>query len=200
MKKQIPVILAAALFLGGCNIGTSSTPQASSESVVLYVDGMEYVETKKGTPEKYYALSYDYLGGETVMPIGGFYAPYASGGSIDGNTIEDLLTDKVFSALKDCYINNMFYSVDRWTTGSTNEKLEKALSLCEKYSIGYYVDPFYIRGQIGTRTEDMSVEDMPLMQEGGKRNSSKCITKSPRAVRESACLDFWLATNLSPKC
>ncbi len=165
MKKIVPILLSAALFLVGCG-GEDST--VSEKSVVVYKEGMTYTETEKGTPEKYYALSYDYLGGETVMPIGGFYAPYASGGSIDGNTIEDLLTEKVFSALKDCYINNMFYSVDRWETGGSNEKLEKALSLCEKYGMGYYVDPFYIRGQIGTRTEDMSVEEMPLSQEGGQ--------------------------------
>ncbi len=163
IKNILPVFLSAGLLLAGC--GSSS---GASNSVVAYQDGMAYTETEKGTPEKYYALSYEYLGGETVMPIGGFYAPYASGGSIDGNNIENLLTDKVFAALKDCYINNMFYSPDRWSTGGDNAKLEKALAFCEKYNIGYYIDPYYINGQIGTRTEDMAVADMPLMQEGGQ--------------------------------
>lgn len=169
MKKFVSFLCAGLMLLLGAGCGDNDNSVKSSVDVVLYTEGMEYTETEKGEPLTYYALYYDYLGGETVMPVGGFYAPYSAGGSLDGNNIKDFLTDEVFSALADAGINNMFYSVDRWTKGAANPKIEKALDLCEKYGIGYVVEAFYIDAQIGTRTQDIPLEDMPLSGDNGQQ-------------------------------
>ena len=109
MKKFVSFLCAGLMLLLGAGCGDNDNSVKSSVDVVLYTEGMEYTETEKGEPLTYYALYYDFLGGETVMPVGGFYAPYSAGGSLDGNNINDFLTDEVFSALADAGINNMFY-------------------------------------------------------------------------------------------
>lgn len=73
------------------------------------------------------ALTYDYLGGSDVMPIGGFYGPYS-----DAN-----LTDDIFKAIADSGINLITYSpIDR--VDDVN-RLQQGLALAEKYGIGMYV-------------------------------------------------------------
>lgn len=75
-KKIISLSLAILVSLGamaGC--GGDNPP---SGDVKLYTDGMAYSESSKREETEVYSLYYDYLGGSDVMPIGGFYVPYAS--------------------------------------------------------------------------------------------------------------------------
>lgn len=153
--------LAASLFAGCAG-------QPSEANLKLYQEGMAYTETEKGTPAPVYARSYEFLGGEDVMPIGGFYAPYASGGSRDGNDAANFLSDDIFQKISECGVNMMFFSVDRWTEGEANNSLVDTINLCEKYGIGYFIDSFYVLNQLGTRTEDYPLENMPLATEEGK--------------------------------
>lgn len=143
-KKIISLSLAILVSLGamaGC--GGDNPP---SGDVKLYTDGMAYSESSKREETEVYSLYYDYLGGSDVMPIGGFYVPYASGGSTDGNEKPDLLTDYYFNAIKEAGVNTLFYSPDRWATDGANTNVKKALDLCEKYNLGYYVDTYYVLG------------------------------------------------------
>ncbi len=150
--------------------------QESSTRCVAYTDGMSYTETKKGDVVAYSALSYDIIGGDEVMPIGGFYAPFTSGGSLDGHTLPDFITDEYYQKIADCGINLFVYSIDRWTSGGDvyNPNLVKALDLCEKYHIGYFVDAWWTRNQLGTQTQDFPLEDM-TMTSGGENAELKAL-------------------------
>lgn len=104
-KKIISASLAACVTLAcaaGCNGGNNSGNGngAAKGDVKLYTEGMAYTESATREEKEVYSLYYDYLGGADVMPIGGFYVPYASGGSTDGNSKPDLLTDYYFDALE----------------------------------------------------------------------------------------------------
>ena len=164
----------AALVALGCTVGCNGN-NAPAGDVKLYTDGMTYSESTKRAESEVYSLYYEFLGGKDVMPVGGFYAPYASGGSTDGNEKPDLLTDYYFAALKDAGINAMFYSPDRWVENGANTNVKKALDLCEKNGIGYYVDTYYVMGQLGTRTEKYPVENMELATDAGKQKLSDII-------------------------
>ncbi len=154
----LSVCLGLSLF-AGCG---------SAVECVEYKDGMSYTKTQKGKAISYAALSYDIIGGEEVMPIGGFYAPFTSGGSLDGHSLPDFITDEYYQLIADCGINTFVYSIDRWTTGGDmyNANLVKALDLCEKYNIGYFVDAWWTRNQLGSQTEDFPLEDMTMKADG----------------------------------
>lgn len=157
--KQFPKICAIALIPTCLSLAACSS---SVKTCVLYKEGMDYTKTTKRTPEEYVALTYDIIGGDEVMPIGGFYVPYASGGSVDGHAMPNFLMEDIFQKLEDCGINIFAYSVDRWVTGSSNNNLVKALELCEEHNIGYFIDTYYVRAQLGTHTEKYPLEDMDL--------------------------------------
>lgn len=178
-KKIISASLAAFVALG-CTLGCKGKSNNDGSAAVkgdvkLYTDGMAYSQSAAREEKEVYSLYYEYLGGEDVMPIGGFYVPHASGGSTDGNAKPDLLTDYYFDALEKAGINTLFYSPDRWTTGGSNTNIKKALDLCEKYGLGYYVDTYYVLGQLGTRTEKYPIENMELATEAGKQKLSQII-------------------------
>lgn len=153
--------------------------------VVPYEDGMAYSKTVKDAPIEYYAKSYDVMGGAEVMLIGGFYSPYASGGSDNGNDSPNFVSDEIFSALADCGINMLVYSIDRY--GSTADaSIERSLELGEKYGIGYFVDTYFVLNQLGTRTEDIPLDKMPLSTESGKKQLSGIVeTLSKNGTRKS---------------
>lgn len=175
-KKILPISLAVLVCLGAFGCTNRNGAQNEAKNVVLYQDGMTYSESKVRDEAPVYALTYEFLGGNDVMPIGGFYVPYASGGSIDGNDKPDLLTDYYFNALKEAGINTFFYSVDRWVSGAANTALNKALDLCEKYGIGYYVDAYYVNGQLGSRTDNVvNLDKMTMQTEQGKKEFETVI-------------------------
>ena len=78
---------------------------------------------------KYYtdSLAYDYLGGNSVMPIGGFYGPYS----------DATLTDEIYQLIKESGINLITYNgID---AASDINRLQQSLALAEKYGIGVFV-------------------------------------------------------------
>ena len=133
-----------------------------------YQDGMEIQKTTKQTPKSYASLTYDVMAhdgenADEVMPIGGFYCPYSSGGSIDGHQLPDFLTDKVFQQLEDCGINMFVYSIDTWdSNGGNNKAVELSLELAEKHHIGEFVNSGYIQAQLGGHTTPVAVSDMDV--------------------------------------
>lgn len=172
---SMATLVALSCFAGCGGNNSSGGSTAEKGDVQLFTEGMGYVESAKRKETEVYALTYDYLGGEDVMPIGGFYVMHASGGNTNGNVKPDLLTDYFFKAIKDAGINTLCYSPDRWVTGGANTNIKKALDLCEKYGFGYYADSYYVMGQLGTHTEKYPVENMELTTEAGKRKLANII-------------------------
>ena len=65
----------------------------------------EYVLTKKGKPVEFAALSFDYLGGKDVMPVGGYWGPYRSGGEVRGHVLPNLLCEQSFCDIAEVGVN-----------------------------------------------------------------------------------------------
>jgi len=145
-----------------------------SPNIKLYHDGDKFMITKKSEFTEPYTLSYDIMAKDDedpsdVMPIGGFYGLYASGGSIDGHEIPNLLSEYYFKKIAEAGINMITYTVDKWTTGGTNSNLHTALDYAEKYNMGYFVECYEVAGQLGTHTTDFPLEDMTLNTKDGEK-------------------------------
>lgn len=87
--------------------------------------------------ETVHTLGLDFLGGKDVMPICGFYGPYAAGYSIDGHSLPNWYTDEIFSLVAESGINMFTYS----STDYQNypDLVYKMLELGEKHNIGITV-------------------------------------------------------------
>lgn len=145
-------------------VGCQSKPAVTKR----YVDGMTYHETTKREAETYYSLSYDAIGGDEVMPIGGFYGPYASGGSVDGHNFPNFVSEKYFQYLEDAGINLLVYSRDFWTYQGGNANLTEALDLAEAHHMGYFVYVDWIANQLGQHMAPSDATSIPLAQDDGK--------------------------------
>ena len=119
---------------------TSSTQRAADLTNDEVVDDADAVFLRKvlvGLMEldEYYpvSLSYEFIGGSDVMPIGGYYGPYAKDGY-------DYITGDVYKTMQDANINLVVSSPMDYLDGAeSNQNLRKALALGEKYKIGMYV-------------------------------------------------------------
>ena len=78
---------------------------------------------------KYHAtsLSYDFLGGKDVMPIGGFYGPYN----------DATITEGMFQLIKNSGINLITYTPAN--ADNDENRVQQALALAEKYGIGMFI-------------------------------------------------------------
>lgn len=123
---------------------------------------------------KYYtdSLTYDYLGGKNVMPIGGFYGPYS----------DATLTDAMYKLIKDSGINLITYSgID---AASDANRLQQSLALAEKYGIGMFVTDSSLNtitkddnGDVTANTTVISAEELAaLMATYGTYDSFLGIT------------------------
>ncbi len=128
MKKRLISCIAAFAVFGATFAGCSSVKVEPLKNDNYYI-------TEKGEPAKYATLSFDYLGGADVMPIGGFYGPYNSGGSIDGYQFPQLVDDKYFSLIADAGLNMIVYSAD-----VQEASVMRSLELGEKYGIGQFAN------------------------------------------------------------
>lgn len=171
VKKTLALALSFSSLLMACACEDSATSVPNktgfTSDAVLFEEGMTYETTTKGTPKAYASLTYDFLGGDEVMPIGGFYGPYASGGTLDGNARGDLLTDEVFAALRDAGINMFVYNKDIWLGEDGGTTVNKCLDLCQKYGIGYYVMLQYVETQLGGKTTPYPTDKMELQTDAG---------------------------------
>lgn len=91
----------------------------------------EDVSLKDEILSKYHgtSLSYDYLGGKNVMPIGGFYGPYS----------DTTITDGVFQLIQESGINLITYTSANAVDNYGENLVQQALALAEKYGIGMFV-------------------------------------------------------------
>lgn len=128
MNKRLISCIAAATLIGCTFAGCSSAKVEPLENDNYYI-------SEKGEPMDYATLYFDYLGGADVMPIGGFYGPYNSGGSIDGYQFPQLVDDKYFSLISDAGLNMIVYSAD-----VQEASVMRSLELGEKYGIGQFAN------------------------------------------------------------
>ena len=110
--------------------------KVGEKDLILMEDITNSNTTLDAVLKKYHvaALSFDYIGGGEVMPIVGYYGPYSRGKF-------NFLTDEIYKSIKECGFNLINYSFNGM--GEGNSALAyKAMSLAEKYGIGYFVEDF----------------------------------------------------------
>lgn len=81
-------------------------------------------------------ITFDFLGGEDVMPLSGYYGPYVLDYSVNGDKYPDYLTDDIMQKIADSGINLLHYSGVTYQT--TRESTLKLLELGEKYQVGIF--------------------------------------------------------------
>ncbi len=123
MKRAISLLMAVVMAASVTGCATQNEQSAK-------------VEIQKMEKEESYAISYDLIGGNDVMPIGGFYGPYtASNFSPNAQSIPDFFTDEYMKDLAECGVNLIAQTPD-----DLSEDLgEKLLDLGEKYGVGIYI-------------------------------------------------------------
>lgn len=85
------------------------------------------------------ALTYDYLGGDDVMPISGYFGPY-----IDSNM--NYITDDIFQKIKDSGINMFNHSVN--DAGYELSYVRTVLELADKHGLGWFVSDYKLNPKI----------------------------------------------------
>lgn len=95
------------------------------------------IEVVPMEPEEVVSWSPSYIGGKDVMPIAGFYALKTTDWSSDGNNFDERITDEFVKKVAESGINISFCTGIDWET--TSEEVRKALELCDKYGIAYFM-------------------------------------------------------------
>lgn len=106
-------------------------------NVMLKEQERDYVPTKKGKPVEFAALSFDYLGGKDVMPVGGYWGPYRSGGEVRGHILPDLLCEQSFCDIADAGVN-MIVKFNESADFNDDTDVCRELKYGEKYHIVRY--------------------------------------------------------------
>ncbi len=81
-------------------------------------------------------VTFDFIGGEDVMPLSGYYGPYVLDYSINGDKYPDYITDDIMQKISEAGVNMLHYSGVAYNT--TRESMYKLLELGEKYKIGIF--------------------------------------------------------------
>lgn len=129
LKRGISILLCMASMASLCSCGTNETAKETPSGEVAVMELME--------EEKVYAHSFDFIGGEDVMPIGGFYGPTASEYSINGIAMPDYVTDEVFEMIADAGVNLITYSFLDYNLNP--KQVLQTLELGGKYGVGITV-------------------------------------------------------------
>ena len=135
-------LLLCILLLVGC--ATEMTEQETKE--VIPMEAEESV-----------AVSFSSIGGSDVMPISGYYGPYATYFSADANVPPNFISDEYFKAIAEAGLNLISYTTLNYS--SNPEMVEEMLDLCEKYGIGMFVtdnDVLNTVGKEGVTATDVS--------------------------------------------
>ncbi len=83
------------------------------------------------------SLSFGITGGEDVMPIAGYYGPYISSYSYEGETQPAMINDRYYRMIQNCGVNVIVFSPTDYAV-VPNAVLEM-LKLGEKYQIGHFI-------------------------------------------------------------
>lgn len=105
--------------------------------------------TKDTVLDKYHvpAVTYDFLGGDSVMPIGGYFGPYS----------EDSVSESIYKWIADSGVNFIASSEINYSDSNSRDLIEQGLELAEKYGIGVYVSD--------ARLNSVTTDDLDLVTE-----------------------------------
>lgn len=132
--KRVAALLLALTMLVGC------LPKAQQSHNAAEVTPMEKEESR--------AVSFSFLGGQDVMPIGGYYGPMVPYESRDGNVLPTYVSDEIMKMFADAGINLIVYS-DMSYSGSP-ELGKQYLDLAEKNGIGIFVNDGAVLDYVGS--------------------------------------------------
>lgn len=105
---------------------------------------VEHTENSKlMEPETARAISFDFIGGQDVMPIAGFFGPYISAKDVETNgEYVDYVTDECFKLIAEAGINLISYAPLDYD--SQPQKLIESLVYGERYGVAVVVYDSYI--------------------------------------------------------
>lgn len=148
-NRSISMILCGIMLLSlmGCDSKESVANGSDKDSATNQTVTIEPMEA-----EEVDAVGFDFLGGKSVMPIGGFYGPMPSTKSMNGIAMPDYVTDEYFEMIADCGVNLITYSLTDYN--SAPDYAVKMLELGEKYGVGITVND----GGISYKDQDLSLE------------------------------------------
>lgn len=102
--------------------------------------------------EEVVSFSFDFIGGKDVMPIVGYFGPYETSYTYNGNVMPDYLSDEMFQLIKDTGINAI--SASNIDFAKRTETAKRYLTQAEKYGIGVTMRD--------SRLTSASAKEMPL--------------------------------------
>lgn len=143
LGNTIRAILCCSMLLLLCGCSKDKT------KTVAEFEPMEIEQVDK--------FGFDFLGGEDVMPIAGYFGPTPSEMSFNGVAVTDLVTDEVFKAIAESGVNIIEYS--RTDYGKSPNYALKMLELGEKYNIGVVLEDSYITTKLGKDSLSLSEID-----------------------------------------
>ena len=128
----------------------------------------KYTLTEKGTPVPYASVSFDFIGGSDVMPIGGFWGPYESEwGSINGQQIPNILSEKSYQMIHEAGVNMVVRSAEGASVGSVASAV-KQLEYGDKYGVGVFVAVSELESIGGRETSYVEGQPLPFNEENVK--------------------------------
>lgn len=92
----------------------------------------DYTLTETREPTPVYSVSFEYLGGKDVMPIGGWWGPYKA-----TNPICDLREKRFYEMIKNCGVNHITVSKDDYA--SDKESAVQGMNFAEECGLGIFV-------------------------------------------------------------
>lgn len=107
------------------------------------------VEIEPMEAEESPALSFDFIGGKDVMPVGGFFGPYTAAYSPNAQPLPDFYTDEYVSDIAKAGVNLIVYSPSDWT----GEDGKKMMDLGAEHGVGVFVNDHSIYNMKGKDTE-----------------------------------------------
>ena len=153
-KKITSAVLSGCLFFSLAACGGNVNEPAP-----------DYVLTEKGEPVEFASLSFDFLGGQDVMPIGGFWGPYDSPDLVvDGKKLPELLDEKYFELVHEAGVNMIVRFQDSSPFTDTTYA-DKQLAYGEKYGIGIFPQIAEFENFVGRSTSYKEGDPLPFPKE-----------------------------------
>ena len=135
-KKKIGKIISVAL--ASTLLFSLAACGGKGEEGMKPLEEGKYTLTEKGTPVPYASVSFDFIGGPDVMPVGGYWGPYESEwGSINGHQIPNILSEKSFQMIQEAGVNMIVRSAEGASVGSY-ASVTKQLEYGDEYGIGVF--------------------------------------------------------------
>ena len=132
--KVVVVFVLCLVMVAGC-----ASDEIGNKENIESVATMEAEESK--------AVSFGFIGGKDVMPITGYYGPFHSYQSTDGNAFPNYVSDEYMKMIADAGLNMIVYN--DLSYARTPELAETYLDLADKYGLGIFVNDTKITGYAG---------------------------------------------------